>query len=260
MLHNFDPVFFNLGPLPIRWYPLAYIAGILSGFFYIKFVSNKLKLKISSQALDDLFCFAIVGIIICGRLGYILIYDPIHYLSYPLEILKSWQGGMAFHGGLIGFIVAAFLVAKKHKVNPWLVLDLSACIAPLGIFFGRIANFINGELFGRPTSLPWGVIFQNTGGGIVPRHPSQIYEALTEGLLLFIIMNSILFFTKARLRHGLLSGLFCIFYAAFRFIIENFRMPDQQIGYLFNYFTMGQLLSLTMLIFGIVITAKRFKD
>lgn len=259
MLHNLDPVFFHLGPLPIRWYPLAYIAGILAGFFYIKFISRKLKLNFSSQALDDLFCFSIIGIIISGRLGYILIYDPGHYLAYPLEILKSWRGGMAFHGGLIGFIVAAFLVAKKHKVNPWLVLDLSACIAPLGIFFGRIANFINGELFGRPTIMPWGVIFQNTGGGSVPRHPSQIYEALTEGLVLFIIMNSILFFTKARLRPGLLSGIFCIFYAIFRFIIENFRMPDQQIGYIFSYFTMGQLLSLVMLACGIFITLKQFR-
>lgn len=259
MIHDLSPVAFYLGSIPIKWYPLAYIISIIAGFFYIKFVAKAYKLNLSYAFMDDLFCWTIVGIIIGGRLGHVIFYDLSYYLKHPTEIVKTWHGGMSFHGGLFGFIIAATIVAKKHKINPWIILDLSACVVPLGLFLGRIANFINGELFGRATTLPWGVVFNNTGGGNELRHPSQIYEALTEGLLLFIIMNALLFFTKARLRAGLLSGIFSMLYSIFRFIIEYFKNPDDdQIG--FAWLTMGQILSIVTFILFAGITLVRMNN
>jgi phosphatidylglycerol:prolipoprotein diacylglycerol transferase len=252
VIHNFDPVIFHIGAFPIRWYPIAYITGLLAGFWYIKFTARYTKLKLARNMMDDLFYISIICIIIGGRLTYVLVYDLKHFLEHPIEIFKTWQGGMSFHGGMLGLIVACIITAKKHNVSMWHILDLCACIAPLGIFLGRLANFINGELFGRPTSMPWGVVFRHTSE---MRHPSQIYEALTEGLLLLIIMNLLFFFTATRKKPGVLSGIFCILYSTFRFLIEYFREPDQQLGYLIMHLTMGQLLSVATLILGLVIIA-----
>jgi phosphatidylglycerol:prolipoprotein diacylglycerol transferase len=255
MIHNLNPILLNIGPFPIRWYSLAYIAGIVLGLFYMKFLAKKSGLKLPSKFFDNLFCAVVIGIIIGGRLGHVLFYHPLEYLHDPIEIFKTWNGGMSFHGGAIGAILGIIWAGKHHKINFWKILDLAACASPIGIFFGRIANFINGELFGKVTSLPWGVVFENTGGGPMKRHPSQIYEALGEGALLFIVMN--LFFFKFYKVPRSLSALFCIFYAIFRFGIEFFKEPDLSSGYILGYFTMGQVLSIIMLLIGIIVLPLR---
>ena len=253
MIHNFDPVLLYLGPLPIRWYSLAYVLGIALGLFYIKFLARKIKLKFPPQFLDSIFYTIVIGIIIGGRLGHVLFYNPFEYFKNPIEIFKTWHGGMSFHGGAIGAVIAMIFVSKRYEVNYWKFLDLAACAASIGIFFGRIANFINGYLFGKPTDLPWGVVFINTGGGPHSRHPSQIYEALAEGLLLFILLNFFLFKYKTYKKTRMLSSGFCILYSLFRFAIEFFKEPEQHIGYVFGYFTMGQLLSVMTIIIGVII-------
>ncbi|NRA74218.1 MAG: prolipoprotein diacylglyceryl transferase [Rickettsiales bacterium] len=253
MIHNFDPIILHIGPLLIRWYSLAYILGIALGIFYIKYLTKKTRLKLPLEFWDSLFCAGVIGIVVGGRLGHVLIYNPIEYFKHPIEIFKTWKGGMSFHGGAIGAITAIIFVSKKYSIDYWKLLDLASCAAPIGIFFGRIANFINGYLFGKPTELPWGVIFLNTGGGPFLRHPTQIYEALTEGLLLFIILNIIIIKYKAYKKTRIVSALFCILYSLFRFCIEFLKEPDQHIGYIFSYFTMGQLLSLIMIAVGIII-------
>jgi len=216
----------------------------------MRFLAKKTGLKLHPQFIDSLFCFIIIGIIVGGRLGYVLFYDPIEYLHNPIEILKTWHGGMSFHGGAIGALFAIILVCKHYKLSHWRLLDLVACAAPIGIFLGRIANFINGELFGKSTPLPWGVVFSNTGGGDSARHPTQLYEALGEGLLLFMVLNFFLFKYNAYKKPRMLSSLFCIFYSLFRFGIEFLKEPDPQLGYFFGFLTMGQLLSLGMLGIG----------
>jgi phosphatidylglycerol---prolipoprotein diacylglyceryl transferase len=253
MIHNFDPILLTIGPLPIRWYSLAYIAGIVLGLVYIKFLAKKAKLDFPPQFLDNLFCVCIIGIIVGGRLGHVLFYNPLEYFQNPIEILKTWHGGLSFHGGLIGSIFAIILVSKHYKVDYWKLLDLAACAGPIGIFFGRMANFINGELFGKSTNISWGVIFSNTGGGSIARHPTQIYEALTEGLLLFMLLNFFLFEYKLYKKPRMLSALFCIFYSLFRFGIEFLKEPDLSFGYIFEYFTMGQVLSALLLLVGLII-------
>ena len=253
MIHNFDPVIFHIGPLPIRWYSLAYVLGIVLGIFYIKLLSKKTKLKLPSEFWNSIFFAGVIGIVIGGRLGHVLIYNPVEYFKNPMEIFKTWRGGMSFHGGIIGALIAILFVSKRYNINLWKLLDLVCCAAPIGIFFGRIANFINGYLFGKPTNLPWGVMFLNTGGGPYLRHPSQIYEALTEGLLLFLILNFFVFKYTIYKKPRMLSGAFCILYSLFRFGIEFLKEPDKHIGYIFGYFTMGQVLSIIMTIFGIII-------
>ena len=185
-----DPVVLSLGPLVIRWYSLAYIAGIFLGIAYLKFLAKKSKLTLSKEFFDDLFVGSIIGIVLGGRLGFVTFYQPIYYFAHPLDIIKIWHGGMSFHGGFIGFVIAIIIITKKHHIDLWKVLDLCACVAPIGIFFGRIANLINGELLGRTTDVVWAVIFHD--GTHLSRHPSQLYEALGEGLLLFIILVLIL--------------------------------------------------------------------
>lgn len=248
---NIDPVIINIGPLAIRWYSLAYIAGILIGISYIKYLSKKSSFKPPKDFFDNFLIFIIIGIIVGGRLGYVFIYDPSSFIEQPLNILKTWTGGMSFHGGLFGFTIATIIFSKKYKVNYWKIFDLSACAAPIGIFFGRIANFINAELVGRVTDVSWGVIFP--GSGYLARHPSQIYEALIEGLLLFIIMSICFLKYKLFKRERMLTGLFCILYSTGRFIVEFFREPDLSVGYILNYFTMGQIISLMIIILGIII-------
>ena len=248
---NIDPVLIQIGPLAIRWYSLAYIAGIVIGIFYLNFLAKKIKFDLGKNFFDDFLVFSVLGIIVGGRLGYVIIYDLATYCTHPLKILRTWDGGMSFHGGFIGFIIATIIFAKRRRINYWKILDLAACVAPIGIFFGRLANFVNRELVGRITDMPWGIIFPEAG--FEPRHPSQIYEALTEGLLLFIIMNILFFKYKLFKKERLLSSMFCILYSVFRFIIESFREPDETVGYIFEYFTMGQIISCIIIIIGLVV-------
>ena len=246
--NNFDPVAFQFFSLEIRWYSLAYIVGISFGWLYCK---NKLiKDQNILDIFDDYITYLIIGIILGGRLGYALFYNLKYYLENPIEILMVWNGGMSFHGGLIGVVIASKLFSSKHKINPFIFLDLVALSAPIGIFFGRIANFINSELYGRATDVPWSVQFVLIDN--IKRHPSQLYEAFFEGIILFFIL--IYFFKKNYLKKtGQISGLFLIFYSIFRFFSEFFRSPDPHIGYLILNLTLGQLISIVFLIIGSVL-------
>ena len=253
-INNFDPVALEIFSLEIRWYSLAYIFGIILGWILAKklFIQD-IEVK---NKFDDYLTYLIIGIILGGRLGYIFIYNLSFYINNPLDIFKIWQGGMSFHGGLIGIIIVSFWFSKKHNDNAFIYLDIVSLVAPIGIFFGRIANFINSELYGIKTNLPWGVKFVNIDNFI--RHPSQLYEALFEGIILFLIL---LYFRKKNFHKipGLISGLFLIFYSIFRFGIEFFRAPDEQLGYLFLNLTMGQIISFVFLIIGIYLFISRYE-
>ena len=250
-INNFDPVAFNLFSLEIRWYSLSYIFGIIFGWLYCKkLIIKNDKLK---EIFDDLIFYLIIGIIVGGRLGYILFYNLNYYISNFSEIIMIWKGGMSFHGALVGIIVTVILFSKKHKINLFIFLDLIAISAPIGIFFGRIANFINGELVGKVTNVYWGVIFPNVDS--ISRHPSQLYEAFLEGIILFIIMNLLYF--KSNYKNGHCSLMFLIIYGVFRILSEFFREPDVQIGYIFGYLTMGMTLSLIMIFAGIILYYKK---
>tara|TARA_B100001059_G_C17782397_1_gene555022 strand:- start:405 stop:1202 length:798 start_codon:yes stop_codon:yes gene_type:complete len=259
-IHNLDPVFVELGIISIRWYSLAYIFGILSGWWLgrkiIYFRKNNSNISFEDKEFDDLVTWIILSIIIGGRIGYILFYNFDYYRESPLEILKIWQGGMSFHGALIAVIVTTYYFSIKKRLKPFFFLDVIACVAPIGLFFGRIANFINGELFGKPTNIYWSVIFPEQDN--LPRHPSQIYEALLEGLVLFVILN--LFIFKKKYRIGLCSILFLTLYGIFRIFSEFFREPDVQIGYIFNYLSMGTFLSIIMIFVGIILFIKSDKN
>ena len=244
-IHNFDPVAIQFFSLEIRWYSLAYIFGIIFAWIYCKkiLINNQYY----SKLFDDLISYIIIGIILGGRLGYVLFYNAKYYLNNLIEIPMIWQGGMSFHGGLIGVLFATIIFSNKHNVNKYIFLDLIAVSAPIGIFLGRISNFINSELYGRETDVFWSVVFAKVDN--VGRHPSQIYEAFLEGLILFIIM---FLFTKKNylLKPGLISYLFLIFYSLFRFAVEFYRVPDEQIGFIFLNLTMGQIISIIFLCFG----------
>ena len=250
--NNFDPVAFQIFTLEIRWYSLAYIAGILIGWFLSKkiFISTE-KIK---ERFDDYLTYIILGIIIGGRLGYVFFYNFGYYSQNLNEIIMIWQGGMSFHGGLLGVILATFLFAKKNNHNPFEYLDIVALVSPIGIFFGRMANYINSELYGIETKMPWAVKFIKVDE--LFRHPSQLYEAASEGLILFIIL--LYFRYKGFLKMpGIISGIFLTFYSFFRFIVEFFRVPDEQLGYLFFNLTMGQIISLIFFIIGIYLIFKK---
>ena len=246
-INNFDPVAIEIFSLEIRWYSLAYIIGILIGWYLAKkfFVSKNIIDK-----FDDYVTYVIIGLILGGRLGYVLFYNFEYYLNNIFEILKIWQGGMSFHGGVIGIIVASILFSKKNNDNIFEYLDVIALVSPIGIFFGRIANFINSELYGQETSLPWGVQFIQVDN--LYRHPTQIYEAILEGVILFLLL---LFLWKKEKykKPGKLSSLFLIIYSIFRFFVEFYRIPDDQIGYLIFNLTMGQLISLVFFIIGLIL-------
>ena len=245
-----DPIALQLGPLSIRWYSLAYITGFLGALFYIRLLLPRTENHtISFKNLDDLLIFAVMGVILGGRLGYVLFYNFSYYLENLKDIFAVWKGGMSFHGGLIGLTIAIIIYAIRKKLPLLKLGDLIVCAAPIGLFFGRIANFINGELYGRVTTAPWGMIFPHAGD--LPRHPSQLYEAFLEGLLLFTVLHLLWRIQWIRLRSGFLSGMFFIGYGIARFIIEFFRLPDTQVGYLWHQLTMGQILSLPMILFGI---------
>ena len=245
-INNFDPVAIQIFSIEIRWYSLAYIFGILIGWIISK------KILISNGKLyekfDDYVTYVILGIIIGGRLGYVIIYDLEYYSNNIIDIVKIWQGGMSFHGGMVGVILVSILFAKKNNFNPFQFLDIISIVSPIGIFFGRLSNFINSELYGLETNLPWGVKFIQVDE--LYRHPSQLYEAFFEGIVLFIIL---MYFRKKGLikKPGYISGLFLIFYSIFRFILEFFRVPDDQLGYLLFNLTMGQIISFIFLLIGI---------
>ena len=244
-INNFDPVAFEIFSLEIRWYSLAYIVGILLGWYLAKkiFIISSI-----SNKFDDYITHIIIGLILGGRLGYVIFYNFDYYQNNFTDIFKIWQGGMSFHGSVIGIIIASILFSKKNNDNVFEYLDIVALVSPIGIFFGRIANFINSELYGYETSVPWGVQFIQIDN--LYRHPSQLYEAMLEGILLFLIM--IFFWNKNKLKKpGKLSALFLIFYSIFRYFIEYFRVPDDQLGYLFLNLTMGQLMSFMFFITGL---------
>ena len=251
-INNFDPVAFQILSIEIRWYSLAYIIGILTGWVFSKKIfitDNGLKEK-----FDDYITYLILGIIIGGRLGYVIFYNLDYFINNFADIFKIWQGGMSFHGGLIGIVIASILFAKKNNHDPFKYLDIVAIVAPIGIFFGRIANFINSELYGITTNLPWGVKFLRVDN--LYRHPSQIYEAIFEGIILFFIL--LYFRNKGLIKSpGVISGLFLIFYSFFRFLIEFLRVPDQQLGYLFFDLTMGQIMSFLFLLIGTYLILKK---
>jgi len=244
-INNFDPVAIQIFSIEIRWYSLAYIFGILIGWLYCKKIL--IKDKNISKLFDDLISYLIIGIILGGRLGYVIFYNLEYFSNNPIEILMIWQGGMSFHGGLLGVLAATIIYAKKHNVNKFIFLDLIAGSAPIGIFLGRVANFLNSELYGRETDILWSVIFTRIDN--ITRHPSQIYEALLEGVILFFIL---FFFIKKNylLKPGLISSLFLIFYSLFRFLVEFFRVPDEQVGFIYLNLTIGQIISLIFLSFG----------
>ena len=247
-INNFDPVAFQIMSFEIRWYSLAYILGIVIGWILCK----KIFIKNSdiSEKFDDYISYLIIGIILGGRIGYIVFYNFSYYLDNFFDIFKIWQGGMSFHGGLLGVIVSSYIFAKKNNQNPLFYLDQVSLVAPVGIFFGRLANFINSELYGTVSNVPWSVIFIKVDN--LSRHPSQLYESILEGLILFLIL---IYFTKKNYlnKPGLISGLFLIFYSLFRFFLEFFRVPDEQIGYLILNLTMGQIISLVFVLSGITI-------
>jgi len=247
-INNFDPVAFQIMSFEIRWYSLAYIFGIIIGWSLCKKIFIK-DTKINEK-FDDYLTYLILGIIIGGRLGYILFYNFNYYLNNFFDIFKIWQGGMSFHGGLLGIIVASIIFGKKNNQDPLIYMDLVSLVAPIGIFFGRLANFINSELYGTVSNIPWSVIFVKVDN--LSRHPSQLYEAILEGIILFLILMH--FREKNYLtKPGLISGLFLIFYSIFRFFVEFYRVPDEQIGYLAFNLSMGQIISLVFLIIGTII-------
>ncbi|MEN0088424.1 MAG: prolipoprotein diacylglyceryl transferase [Pseudomonadota bacterium] len=255
---DIDPIIFQIGPVALRWYGLAYVLGILLAWWWAKRLVAASRLwatgasPISPVQLDDFLLWAMAGIVGGGRLGYVLFYDPAGYLADPVSIIRIWDGGMSFHGGMLGVLVAMIWFARSRAVPVTALIDLVSSVAPIGLFFGRIANFINAELWGRTTDAPWGVVFPN--GGPLPRHPSQLYEAALEGLVLFLVLQVAIWFANGLKRPLLIGGLFFAGYGAARIFVEFFRMPDADIGYLLGgWLTVGMVLSLPMLLIGLAV-------
>ena len=245
---HIDPVIIRIGPFAVRWYGIMYILGFASSYFLTLYQIKKKSVALTRADLDDIYFWLVLGLLVGARLGYALFYNPDFYVHNPLEVFVLWHGGMSFHGGAIGTFVAGITVARRKKIPFLAMADLIIPGAPIGIGLGRLGNFINGELYGRPTDVPWAMVFP--GAGTLPRHPSQLYEAFLEGALLFVILW---FYKERRHRQGEAFALFLILYATFRIFCEFFREPDLQIGYLFGFFTMGQLLSLAMLMVGVLL-------
>ena len=243
-----DPVLIQLGPFAIRWYALAYIAGLVIGWQVMRRVCAEPPKILSPLKIDDFLLWAALGVILGGRIGYVLFYKPGFYIEHPLAVLTLWAGGMSFHGGLLGVVAAILAFAIRNKTDPFMLSDLVAIVAPIGLFFGRLANFINGELWGRVTDVQWGMIFPR--GGPLPRHPSQLYQAFFEGVLLVLLVAAVWKLTDGRRRPGLLTGVFCAGYGVARIAGEFFREPDAHLGYLWGPLTMGMLLSVPMIVFG----------
>ena len=264
---NIDPIAINLGMISIRWYGISYVIGIFLGAYILQKIEKKFKIaNLDSKDLENLLSYIIIGIVSGGRLGYILFYTPDVIIDDFWEVFKIWHGGMSFHGGLIGVIISVWIFCLRTGKVFLSITDLIACVAPIGLFFGRIANFINAELYGKKTDVSWGVIFPYSDYS--PRHPSQLYEAIFEGIVLFLIMLFALNFrqyltnkkntiAKQKNINGLLSGIFLIFYSIFRIVIEIFREPDFHIGYIFNIFSLGQILCIPMMALGIFLICKK---
>ena len=246
-----DATLIEIGPLAIRWYALAYVAGILLAWRYAIVLARSSPAILTRAAVDDFLVWATLGVIIGGRLGYVVVYQPAWFISNPLEAFAIWQGGMSFHGGCLGVALAAVLHARRHEIRPLALADILACVAPIGLLLGRLANFVNGELYGRPTEVSWAVLFP--ADPLTPRHPSQLYEAALEGLALLVILRAAWLLPGCRQRPGLLTGIFLLGYAVFRSLAEAFREPDSHLGFIVASMTMGQLLSLPMAAAGIAL-------
>ena len=261
-----DPVAFSLGPISVKWYGLSYMAGLLLGWLYIRKLLSTPRVWANSAApfdvnkVDDLLLYMTIGVILGGRLGSVLFYEPGYYIQHPLEVLQVWKGGMAFHGALLGTGLAIWLFARRNGVSPWSTMDLCAAAVPIGLFFGRLANFINGELFGRPTTVPWGMVFPRAAQMYpefaslepTPRHPSQLYEAFCEGLLLFIALRLLTHVFGGLKRPGLVVSTFLIGYAIARSTCELFRQPDPAHAFTYGFLTPGITYSIPMLLLGVV--------
>jgi len=252
---SIDPEIVRIGPLSIRWYGVMYLIGFAASFLLVREQIKKRCLPLSSNFLESLYTYIILGLVIGARLGYVLFYDLSTYLIHPLEIFAVWHGGMSFYGGLIGSVVAGIAYCKHAKADPWQVADLVAATAPIGLGIGRLGNFINGELYGRVADVPWGMVFPS--GGPLPRHPSQLYEFFLEGIVLF----TVLWIVKDRARRsGVVFSLFITLYGAIRFLVEFFREPDLQLGFVLGHFTMGQVLSTCMTLCGVVLYSARRRE
>jgi phosphatidylglycerol:prolipoprotein diacylglycerol transferase len=257
----FDPVLISFGPFVVRWYALAYIVGILGGWFYARAIVRSEKLwggpaPLTVADYDDFVLWVTLGIILGGRLGYVLFYNPAYFAAHPLETVQLWKGGMSFHGGFLGCVIAVILFARRRGIPILSLGDITCAVAPIGLFLGRIANFINGELWGRPSDVPWAMAFP--GAGPVPRHPSQLYEATLEGIVLFLVL-ALLMRAGALKRPGTITGAFALGYGIARAFCEFFREPDAQLGFLWGGLTMGMLLSLPLMLVGIamIVAANR---
>lgn len=242
-----DPVIFRVGPLAVRWYGLMYLLGFAGSFFYMRYIARLRNFAMNSEEISDLIFYGVFGVILGGRLGYTLFYNFSYYVNHPLEIFAVWQGGMSFHGGFLGVVLAILFFCKRRHKSILEVGDIVVAATPIGLGFGRLGNFINGELWGRVTDAPWGFIFP--GAGSLPRHPSQLYEAFLEGCLLFVILWVV---HKRGIKRGVPIFIFLAGYGICRFFVEFFRQPDAHIGFLWSGITMGQLLSLPMIIVGLV--------
>jgi phosphatidylglycerol:prolipoprotein diacylglycerol transferase len=243
---SIKPEIFSIGPLSIRWYGLMYLIGFLLSIFLVKFQIARRGLQFKEEFVETLYSYLIFGLLLGGRLGYVLFYNPGYYLEHPSEIIAIWQGGMSFHGALIGTLAAGWICCTRAKADIMLISDLVVVTVPIGLGLGRIGNFINAELYGRVTDVPWAMIFP---GEVLPRHPSQLYEFFLEGVVLFIV----LWLIKGRVRKGTVTALFLILYGIFRTFVEFFREPDPQLGFIFSFLTMGQILSGVMILAGILI-------
>lgn len=259
---DIDPVAITLGPVQVHWYALAYLAGFVLGMFYIFHIirldRDNGSQPVSKRHIEDFLPWAVLGVILGGRIGYVLFYQFHYYLSEPLSIFQIWRGGMSFHGGALGVVVAMAFFARHCRIPFFRLSDLVCAAVPIGLFFGRIANFINGELYGRVTNVPWAMRFP--GGGSFSRHPSQLYEAALEGLVLFAVLAVLIHFKKFRRRNGLITGIFLIGYALARIVVEFFREPDIQLGLIMDVFTLGQFLSLPMLLIGGLLLYRSLKS
>ena len=251
---SIDPVIVSFGVIQIRWYGIAYVLGFLLGIYLIKQINQGYQKRIKNKQIDDFFIWSLIGVILGGRIGYVLFYQTATILTDPINILFIWKGGMSFHGGLIGIIISIFLFSKKYSIDFFQLSDLVSSVAPVGLFFGRLANFINVELYGRVTDFPLAMIYPSIDQA--PRHPSQLYEAFFEGVVLFIILRHCNKKNNSQNNFGFITSLFLILYGIFRFLIEFLREPDAHIGLIFNSITMGQLLSVPLAIIGVGIYLK----
>lgn len=251
----FDPVAFNLGPVSIKWYGLAYMVSLLLGWAYSRSLAGNQRLwggksPLQPVQFDDLLMWVTLGVVVGGRLGYVLFYNPVFFFNNPSQIAATWNGGMSFHGGLLGSLLVIWLYSKRHNLPILSVMDVASAVAPLGFYFGRIANFINGELWGRVTDVPWAMIFPNPEAGGVPRHPSQIYEAMLEGFVLFLVLRFLTHYRLAFLKPGLVSGTMVLGYGLARIFVENFRQFDEGVGLMVGPFTPGMIYSVPMVLLG----------